>query len=243
MPEIRQHAPTVTRDVVAGTRIQRHHHREHQIVYPSSGVAQVITDRGRWIAPSDRAVWIPAWCRHEHHFYGPTRFHCVGFSPTGSSDRTEPAVVSATPLLRELIIACSAPEHLPTEESARLRAVLLDRIRRSQDEPLQLPAASDDRLRAACTLVEDDLTVGWTLPDLGRRVGAGERTLSRLFRTEFGLTYPQWRTRLRLHHAMRLLAESVPVTEVAHRCGWSSASAFIDVYRSTLGHTPGTRGS
>jgi AraC-like DNA-binding protein len=30
------------------------------------------------------------------------------------------------------------------------------------------------------------------------------------------------------------------VTTVAHRCGWSSASAFIDVFRRSFGCTPGT---
>ncbi|MGW5575016.1 AraC family transcriptional regulator [Nocardia thailandica] len=240
MPDSRQLATTAAQDLAAGARIAPHHHGEHQIVYPSSGAAEVRTEHGRWIAPADRAVWIPAGCRHEHRFYGPTRFHCVGFAPTGSGDRTVPAVLSASPLLRELIIACSDPGELPAEETARLRGVLLDRIRRSPDEPLRLPAATDPRLRAACALVEADLSVPWTLAGLGRRVGASERTLTRLYRTEFGLTYPGWRTRLRLHHAVRLLAESVPVTEVAHRCGWASASAFIDVYRRALGHTPGS---
>jgi AraC-like DNA-binding protein len=27
---------------------------------------------------------------------------------------------------------------------------------------------------------------------------------------------------------------------VAHQCGWSSASAFIEVFRRSFGHTPGT---
>lgn len=36
-----------------------------------------------------------------------------------------------------------------------------------------------------------------------------------------------------------LLAEDTPVTAVAHRCGWASASAFIDVFRRAYGHTPG----
>jgi AraC-like DNA-binding protein len=53
------------------------------------------------------------------------------------------------------------------------------------------------------------------------------------------MTFPRWRTQLRLHQALILLAEDTPVTTVAHRCGWATASAFIDVYRRTLGHTPG----
>jgi len=27
---------------------------------------------------------------------------------------------------------------------------------------------------------------------------------------------------------------------MAHACGWSSASAFIDVFRRAFGHIPGT---
>lgn len=53
------------------------------------------------------------------------------------------------------------------------------------------------------------------------------------------MTFPQWRTQLRLYQALVLLAEGVPVTTVAHRCGWFSASAFIDVFRQAYGHTPG----
>ncbi|WP_372349360.1 helix-turn-helix domain-containing protein [Streptomyces sp. KL116D] len=42
---------------------------------------------------------------------------------------------------------------------------------------------------------------------------------------------------MRLHHALILLADHTPVTAVAHQCGWSSASTFIDVFRRTFGHT------
>ena len=52
------------------------------------------------------------------------------------------------------------------------------------------------------------------------------------------MTFPQWRTRLRLHLALRLLAEGLSVTTVGHRCGRSTTSAFIDVFRRALGHTP-----
>jgi AraC-like DNA-binding protein len=50
---------------------------------------------------------------------------------------------------------------------------------------------------------------------------------------------PRWHTQIRLHHALILLAEDVAVTAVAHRCGWSSASTFIAVFRYAFGCTPG----
>lgn len=231
--------PTRVRDLPAGSHIDAHHHPDHQLIYCSGGAAEVRTDSGTWIAPPDRAIWIPAGHRHEHHFYGPTRFHCIAFPVAPERDRETPVVLATSALGRELIIACSAPGELPGDERGRLRQVLLDQLGRMPHQRLLLPVARDERLRRACALVETDLATTWTLAELGRRVGAGERTLTRLFRTEFAMTYPQWRTHLRLHRAVRLLAEGYSVTTVAGRCGWASPSAFIDVYRHAFGRTPG----
>ncbi len=70
-------------------------------------------------------------------------------------------------------------------------------------------------------------------------VGASERTLSRLFRQEAGMSFPQWRTQFRLQHALVLLADRTPVTTTALACGWSNPSAFIETFRRTFGATPG----
>jgi methylphosphotriester-DNA--protein-cysteine methyltransferase len=73
----------------------------------------------------------------------------------------------------------------------------------------------------------------------GVAVGASERTLSRLFRQEAGMTFPQWRTQFRLQHALVLLADRTPVTTTALACGWSNPSAFIETFRRAFGATPG----
>lgn len=125
-------------------------------------------------------------------------------------------------------------------ERARLRAVLLDRLRASPQQPLHLPAPTAPLLREVCAILRADPADGRTLRELGRTVGAGDRTLSRLFRADLGMTFPRWRTQLRLQHALVLLADRMPVTAVAHACGWSSASAFIDAFRRIFGHTPGS---
>ncbi|MYR41535.1 helix-turn-helix transcriptional regulator, partial [Streptomyces sp. SID5910] len=101
----------------------------------------------------------------------------------------------------------------------------------------------DPLLRELHDILRADPADNRSLADLGRQIGAGARTLSRRLRADLGLTYPQWRTQIRLHHALILLADDTPVTAVAHRCGWSSASTFISVFRRTFGHTPGTRPS
>ncbi|WP_432948900.1 AraC family transcriptional regulator [Kribbella sp. CA-253562] len=231
-------APTVLRRLDAGAGIDAHRHDDHQIAYAARGVLAVATDHGHWIAPANRAIWIPAGAVHQHRAYGRTDLHLVGLTenPLGL---TTPAVLAVGPLLRELIIAHTNDSESTPAERARLRGVLLDQLQRTAQQPLRLPLARDPRLAAACAVLTSNPADNSSLAGLGLQAGASERTLSRLFRTEFAMTFPQWRTQLRLHHALILLAEGHAVTTVAIRCGWSTPSAFIDTFRQTFGHTPG----
>ncbi|MEV4336928.1 helix-turn-helix transcriptional regulator [Streptomyces sp. NPDC049590] len=234
-------APTHTRWLDPGAVIDAHRHDDHQIVCAGRGVLAVTTDAGSWIAPATRALWIPAGTVHAHQAHGTLELHTLGLpaaeNPLGLDT---PTVLAVGPLLRELIVAYTRGPRDGSPERARLRAVLLDQLRASPQRPLHLPAPASPVLRALCDILRADPADRRTLAELGRRVGASDRTLSRLFRRDLGMTFPQWRTQLRLHHALVLLAEGTPVTAVAHRCGWSSASAFIDVFRRAFGHTPGS---
>lgn len=232
-------APTHAETRAAGDTIDRHRHDEHQLIYVSTGVLAIHTERGTWVASPDRAVWVPAGVWHGHRFYGHSAFHTVGFAVSNPPLPTAgPTIVGVTGLLRELLIACTEPG-LGASQARRLRAVLHDRLPRAHVRPLALPAPHDDRLARACRLVTDDLRQPKPLRWLAREVGASERTLARLFRTEFGTTYPQWRTNVRVFHAMIHLAEGATVTATAHRCGWATTSAFIDTFARVMGRTPG----
>ncbi|MFG3708717.1 AraC family transcriptional regulator [Micromonospora sp. NPDC047670] len=234
-------APTRAQWLAAGARITAHRHDDHQIVYAGRGVLTIDTDAGSWVAPATRAIWIPAGTVHAHQAHGRSELHLVGL-PAEENPLTldRPTVLSVGPLLRELILAYTRQPDDASPERERLRGVLLDQLRISPQQPLHLPNPTDARLAALCAVLRADPADGRTLAALGREVGASDRTLTRLFRSELGMSFPQWRTQLRLHHALLLLADDTPVTTVARRCGWASASAFIDVFRRAFGHTPGT---
>lgn len=253
MPEIRQSRPANNSvlSIPAGGSVDAHWHEEHQIVYAGRGVLSVTTEAGSWIAPANRAIWVPAGTLHQHRAYGETALHAVGLTenPLGLN---APSALVVSPLLRELILAYTSGEGVgdggeedggegDPAERQRLLAVLLDQLRHSPQRPTYLPTPRDPRLAAVCELLQDDPADNRTLTELGRKIGASERTLSRLCKTDLGMTFPQWRTELRLHNALRLLAGGESVTRVAHQCGWASTSAFIDTFRRAFGHTPGSR--
>ncbi|MBQ0886272.1 helix-turn-helix transcriptional regulator [Streptomyces sp. RM72] len=233
-------APTRTQRLPPGGEIDAHRHDDHQIVYAGRGVLAVTTSAGSWVAPATRALWIPAGTGHAHQAHGDVELHLLGLPRREDPLRLDgPAVLAVSPLLRELIITCTRGEDDDGPEQKRLRAVLLDQLRISVQQPLHLPTPSSPVLRTVCDRLRIDPSDNRTLAELGREAGASARTLSRLFSKELGMTFPQWRTQLRLHRALVLLAEQTPVTKVAHQCGWSSTSAFIDVFRRAFGHTPG----
>ena len=146
-----------------------------------------------------------------------------------------------SPLLREVIVALTSFDGAPYSLRQReaMEQVALDQLRRVGQLPVALPVLADDRLHAVAGLLRADPADERTLAELGVVVGASERTLSRLFRQEAGMTFPQWRTQFRLQHALVMLADRTPVTTVALACGWSNPSAFIETFRRAFGATPG----
>ena len=242
MPDARHTpvAPTRVQSLATGEIIEPHRHDEHQILYAGAGVLAITTDAGTWFAPGNRAIWVPAGTVHSHRAHGRLELHMLGLpradNPLGLD---APTVLMVGPLLRELIRAYTGEGPDDGPERCRLRAVLLDQLRASPQRPVHLPEPTDPRLVAVCAALHRDPADDRTLAALGAAAGVSDRTLTRLFRADLGMTFPQWRTQLRLYHALRMLADGAAVTAVAHRCGWSSTSAFIDVFRRAYGHTPG----
>jgi AraC-like DNA-binding protein len=143
--------------------------------------------------------------------------------------------------VRELIVAYTRDPDDDSPPQLRLRAVMLDQLKVSPEQPLHLPSPPASCSGELHDILRADPADNRALDELARQIGASLRMLSRRLRDDLGRTYTQWRTQVRLHHTLILLADDTPVTTVAHRCGWSSASTFIDVFRRTFGHTPGSR--
>ena len=53
------------------------------------------------------------------------------------------------------------------------------------------------------------------------------------------MSFRQWRQQARLLEALRQLASGETVSTVALNLGYESVSAFIFIFRRTLGSTPG----
>ncbi|WP_433854488.1 AraC family transcriptional regulator [Streptomyces kronopolitis] len=224
-----------------GYHLDPHSHDHGQLVYAAAGTLATTTERGTWVAPANRMTWTPPGFAHSHRFYGRTDARLLTI-PIGLCGELldRPSVFAVGPLLREAVLALTdeRPEIRPGAHG-RLLAVVIDELYDTPEQSLHLPESGDDRLRTVTDLLHADPARPASLAELGRVAGASERTLSRLFHTEFGMSFHQWRTTLRIHHALGHLTNGMSVTDTAMACGWSNPSSFIDAFHSVVGQTPG----
>ncbi|UWE11207.1 AraC family transcriptional regulator [Actinacidiphila bryophytorum] len=230
----------------AGQGSQAHTHASGHLLYAARGVLSVHTDRGTSVVPANRVAWVPAGVAHHHRAHSATDMRVL-FLPHSYDGLMpgHPVVLLADGLTRELLLTLTGPRSYddPDPEDRgpldRMRRVLVDELREAREQPLHIPDPVDDRLRAVARRLQDDPGDRTPLPDLGRAVGASSRTLSRLFQRELGMTFYQWRTQIRLCHALVLLADGHDISHVAHACGWANPSSFIAAFTDLVGTTPG----
>jgi AraC-like DNA-binding protein len=230
-------------DFPGGYALQEHRHPSAQLIHASSGVMSVTTAKGRWVVPPQRAVWVPPAVTHSVHMSGAVKLRTLYLDLDASLLDDAPqacAVVQVSPLLRELILRVVEfvqPYPLDGPE-ARIAAVVADEIRAARVAPLHLPAPKDARLLAITTELVKNPSDRRTLAQWSRVAGASPRTIARLFQQETGLGFARWRRQACLLKALELLAAGEPVTTVAIDLGYESLSAFINMFRASLGTTP-----
>lgn len=225
-----------------GHRIPLHRHHRAQLAYAAAGVMTMTTERGSWVVPPLRAVWVPAGSAHAVETRSGITMRSAYVDAARVADLpAAPCVIAVTPLLRELIIAATEMSPLYDENGpeGRIVAVLLDQIRTIEVEPLHLPEPADARLRRVTEGLRRDPGDRRTVDAWARDCGTSGRTLTRLFRQQTGMSFGAWRTQLRLHEALQLLAEGQSVTAIALDLGYESVSTFISTFRRALGVTPG----
>jgi AraC-like DNA-binding protein/quercetin dioxygenase-like cupin family protein len=224
------------------TTTPRHSHPWAQLSYAISGVLRVHTERGRFLAPPQRAILIPPGLRHEVISSPQTEMrslyidqHALAWAPEHCQ------VLAVSPLLRELIRAFGALPAEYDEQGAdgRLAAVLLDQLRAAPAIGYSLPWPGDERLRQLCEALYEQPDLSLSLKQWSERLQVSEKTLTRQFQRDTGLSFRAWRQRLRLLSALPLLEQGQPVTDFALACGYESTSAFIAAFGQQFGTTPG----
>ena len=95
------------------------------------------------------------------------------------------------------------------------------------------------RMKPVLDKIECDYAGKMTIPALAAELCLTPDHFTRIFREGVGVPPVEYINRVRLHHALALLAETnLPVSEVAGRSGFFSMQYFYRIFRETLGNSP-----
>ncbi|VWD42872.1 AraC family transcriptional regulator [Burkholderia lata] len=224
-----------------GDRVTWHQHHHGQLAFAAQGVVRVLTPSRTWTLPQSRAVWLPSDIDHELHAIGDGQLCSVFVEPEAFPwSWREPAVIAVSPLLRELAVTLAADGEKQRGSRAALSAPLLLKVMAETPalpEP-GVPLPRDPRLLGICEHMMNDPASDLTLDFWGAQFGASARTLARRLHAETGLTFVAWRQQMRVAEAITRLTLGQTVTQVSKDLGYSSASAFIAMFRQITGDAP-----
>ena len=250
------------RQLAADTQVMPHSHPWAQVAISTTGVIRLTADRGTYIVPPSRALWIPPGVEHAVtmveaadlrtlYFYQPRGRCGPGTLGNPAPSQAEQAawrqcrVLEVSDLLRALVremptASDDGPALTPAERlrERHLSALVCDELGRANAVKLGVDLPHDKRLRHLCEAVLADPTRHETLSAWAQDTGASPRTVARLFRTELSSTFTQWRQQVILAKAVSLAAGRMPMGQIAAELGYSP-SAFSAMVRRSMGQPPG----
>ena len=219
----------------------QHSHARGQLLALTRGLVIVEAAGGRWMFPSQRCAWIPPECLHKARSVGSAAGAMLYFSAELSQGLpSEPRVLGSSELLFEIvnrILEWDRPHSIGHPER-RLLAVLQDEIRRPEEQVLRLPLPRQAKLAKVVRTVLQNVADARTLDEWAKDAGMARRTFMRAFSREMCMPFGRWRQHARLFASLEMLAQGMPITDVAIAVGYSSVSAFNEVFRAALGTTP-----
>ncbi|MEO6052439.1 MAG: AraC family transcriptional regulator [Chthoniobacterales bacterium] len=153
-----------------------------------------------------------------------------------------PSLVEETTdgLRRILLEQSHKPEELYYLETGIVSLLLSRLLREKPMNPTQIDTNhSIDRVKGFTRQLQTEFYTQDTIENAAQRCGLGRRRFTQLIKQATGCTWVQYRAKLRVEHACRLLHHTQrAVGSIAFECGFEEESHFYRVFRARTGKTP-----
>jgi len=231
----------VGKDYPPSFELALHWHRRAQLLYAASGVVAVSTPQGSWVAPPERAVWIPGGTPHAVRMVGAVTTRSVLIEPAACAAIDNVCrVVSVSPLLRALLFAAADAPVVYDEEGrdGLVMTLLLAELEQAPLVPLSVPFPTTRPLAERCHRFLERPDAGATIDSWADALAMNRRRFTRRFRGETGMSFAEWRQQACISVALPRLAAGEAVTAIALDLGYESPAAFATMFKRVVGVAP-----
>ncbi|BDI04667.1 AraC family transcriptional regulator [Sphaerotilus microaerophilus] len=218
-----------------------HRHAWGEFVYAFSGVMEVELAEEHYLAPPQFGIWLPPGVEHRGLNRRETLFSSLYVSAElCAALPVTTCALAVSPLARAVLEHLRAePPALPhSPDAQRLLQVLVDQLAHARCVGSYLPRSDDPVLGALLQALQAHPGDSRALAKLAAQHHSTERTLSRRCQRDLGMTFAEWRQRLRVVAALPRLEAGEKVETIALDLGYASASAFIAMFHRMTGVTP-----
>ncbi len=218
-----------------------HTHQWHQIVFPLTGLLQTNIDVKSFIVPHNGLLYIPANTIHRSVAVTNTKFLAIYLNPNTIVEyRDELKSCLVTPFLKTLILELFDEKSTQNTQNTftNLLTVLRDQIELAKNFNIPILIPRDRRLLSIFHQLQNQPNLAFTLAQWAIKVGASERTLSRVCAKEFNQSFSSWRQNVRLVLSLQLLNKNISILEIAMDLGYKSDSSFIYAFKQLFLKTP-----
>jgi AraC-like DNA-binding protein len=220
-----------------------HRHDMHQLLYAFQGALTVEGKSGRYKVPRQFAVWIPAGVAHRTTIQRVASGSVYLSRDLLPCSAKTPRVIVAPMLMRQMVMhAMRWP--LDRSEDDATSSIYFQCFAKLCEEwiedevKLVLPASDQPRIARIMDFTQSHIATV-TLADVCKSVGISERSLRRQFASTVGMSWEEYRQRLRIHLALDDLDDTTKsIGTIAADSGYENPAAFARAFRSIMGMSP-----
>lgn len=228
-------------DTQLGVSYKEHRHRWGEFIYVFQGTLELKVAETCYVVPPSYAIWLPPYTEHGSLNWGEMSHSVFYIEQQDCTHLPEtPCILMTTPLIRALLQHLKqSPPTLPlTEENQHLLLVLSEQLKHADVIDSYLPTTSHPALAELLDYLQAHPACTNSLAELADRVHMTEKTLTRYSQKELGMSLHEWKQRMKLMHAIKMLEQGCTVESIALSVGYSTPTAFINMFKKRMHYPP-----
>lgn len=138
------------------------------------------------------------------------------------------------------IVQLQYKQQSSTRQAAILSLLLSEmRQKMSETNKLSIEMPTDERLLCVCRDLLRSPSLSGNMDVWCRKAGMSRRNFTRMFKSETGMTFIEWRREVRLLMALSNIAIGEKITSAAYQVGYENVSTFTAAFSRRFGMPPG----
>lgn len=217
-----------------------HSHAWIQFIYTRTGTVYVEVNSKFYHVPPLHGVWIPKESEHVLWSSEQSEYVCININRTFDivSNGEESKIVEISPIVDTYVDYFLLNDADQIKEIELKESAFMQFLAELNEVDFTLPYPHSQELLHLCQQIQADSGAPHTPEQCANKLNISQSTFVRRFKKETGLTYQEWRQRLRLLQSIRRVKEKESILNIALDAGYSSASSYIYAFKKTFGVSP-----